>query len=78
MSLKSHRDPTKGLFVMIQQEYDDELVIFSYLAEVNQVVAAILHILPSLLEGSLGMNVSHYLFLLYNRNRGVSVGQYIG
>ena len=50
---------------MIQQEYDNELVIFSYMAEVNQVIAAILHILPLLLEGSLGMNVSHYFCSSY-------------
>ena len=58
MSLKSHRDPTKGLFVMAQQEYDDEPVTFSYMAKVNQEVAAILSILSLLLEGRLGMNVS--------------------
>ena len=49
MSIKSHRDPAKGLFVMVQQEYDDEPVTFSYMAEVNQEVAAILPILPLLL-----------------------------
>ena len=60
MSLKSHSDPAKGLFVMVQQEYDDEPVTFSYMAEVSQEVAAILPILPLLLEGRLGMNVSQY------------------
>ena len=60
MSLKSRRDPTKGLLVMVQHEYDDESVTFSYMAEVNQEVAAILPILPLLLEGRLGMNVSQY------------------
>ena len=42
MSLKSHRGPIKRLFLMIQQEYDDKPVVFSYMAEVNQEVAAIL------------------------------------
>ena len=60
MSLKSHSDPTKGLFVVIQQEYDDETVTFLYITEVNQEVLAILPILPLLLEGRLGMNVSQY------------------
>ena len=60
MSLKPHRDPTKGLFVMVQQKYDDESVTFSYLEEVNQEVAVILPILILLLEGRLGMNVSQY------------------
>ena len=53
MSLKSHRDPTKGLFVIVQQKYNDELVTFSYMKEVNQKVAAILPIFPLLLEGRL-------------------------
>ena len=35
LSLKSHHDPIKGLFVMIQHEYDDELVTCSYMAEVT-------------------------------------------
>ena len=60
MSLKSHRDPTKGLFVMVQQKYDDEPVPFSYMTEVNQEVATILPILPLLLEGRLGMHFSQY------------------
>ena len=60
MSLKSQRDSTKGLFVMAQQEYDDGPVIFSYMAEVNQEVAAILPILLLLLEGSLGISISQY------------------
>ena len=60
MSLKSHRDPTKGLFVMVQQEYDNEPVTFSYMAEVNQEVTTLLHILPLLHEGRLGVNVSQY------------------
>ena len=58
MSLKPHRDPTKDLYVMVQQNYDDEPVTFSYMTEVNQEVAAILPILSLLLEGQLGMNVS--------------------
>ena len=60
MSLKSHRDPTKGLFVIVQQKYNDELVTFSYMKEVNQKVAAILPIFPLLLEGRLWMNISQY------------------
>ena len=36
MSLKSYRDHTKGLFVMVQQEYDDELVTLSYMVEVTK------------------------------------------
>ena len=60
MSLLSHKDPTRKLFVMIQQTYDDEPVTFSYMAESSQEVASILPILPLLLEGRLGMNVSQY------------------
>ena len=45
---------------MVQQEYDDEPVTLSYMAEVNQEVATILPILLLLLEGRLGMNVSQY------------------
>ena len=58
MSLKSHCDPTKGIFVMVHHEYDDEPINFSYMVEANQEVAAILPILPLLLEERLGMNVS--------------------
>ena len=46
MSLKYHRDPTKGHFVMVPQEYDDEPVTCSYMARVNLEVAAILTIFP--------------------------------
>ena len=60
MSLKSYKDPTKGLFVMVQQQYDDEPVTFSYMAEVSQEVADILPILPLLLAGRLGLTVSRY------------------
>ena len=28
MSLKSHIDPTKGIFVLVQQEYDDNQLYF--------------------------------------------------
>ena len=63
-SLKSHRDQ-KRLFVMVQQEYDDEPVAFSYMTEVNQEVAAILHILLLLLEGRLGMNFPQYFHFSY-------------
>ena len=65
-SLKSYKDSTKGLFVMVQQQYDDELVMFSYMAEVSQEVAAILPILQLLLEERLGMNVSRYFRLSYS------------
>ena len=60
MSLLSYKDPTRKLFVMVQQTYDDEPVTFSYMAESSQEVASILPILPLLLEGRLGMNVSQY------------------
>ena len=60
MSLKSYKDPTKGLFVMVQQQYDDEPVTFSYMAEVSQEVAGILPILPLLLAGRLGLTVSRH------------------
>ena len=50
MSLKSHRDPTKGLFVMVQQKYDDEPVPFSYMTEVNQEVATIYLSFPYFLK----------------------------
>ena len=53
MSLKSYRDPTKGFSVIVQQEYDDESVKMSYMAEVNQKVAAFLSIFPFILEGRL-------------------------
>ena len=65
MSLKSHIDPTKGIFVLVQQEYDDEPVIFLYMKEVNQEVVVISHILPLLLEGRLGMNFSQYFYSSY-------------
>ena len=65
MSLKSHCDPTKGLFVMVQQEYYDEPVNFSYMAEVNQEVVAILPLLPLLLERRLEMNFSQYFRYYY-------------
>ena len=65
MSLKSHCDPTNGLFVMVQQEYDDEPVNFSYMAEVNQEVAAILPLLPLLLERRLEMNFSQHFRYFY-------------
>ena len=51
---------------MVQQQYDDELVMFSYMAEVSQEVAAILPILQLLLEERLGMNVSRYFRLSYS------------
>ena len=65
MSLKSHNDQTKGLFVMVQQEYDDEPVTFSYMVEFKQEVAAILPILLFLLEGRSGINVSQYFHSSY-------------
>ena len=60
MSLLSHKDITKKLFIMVQQTYADEPVTFSYIAESSQEVASILPILPPILEGLLGMNVAHY------------------
>ena len=51
MSLKSHRDLTKEILVVIQQEYDDAPVTFSCMAEVDQEVAGMLPIFPLLLEG---------------------------
>ena len=42
MSLKLYKDPTKSLFVMAQQQYVDEPVTFSYMAEVSQEVVCIL------------------------------------
>ena len=32
MSSKSHKNLTKGIFVMVQQQYDDAPVTFSYMA----------------------------------------------
>ena len=55
MSLKFYKDLTKGLFVTIRQQYDDEPVTFSYMVEVSQDIAAILPTLPLLLEGRLVM-----------------------
>ena len=55
MSLKFYKDPTKGIFVMVQQQYDNEPVTFSYMVDVSQEVTAILPILLLLLEGRLGM-----------------------
>ena len=66
MSLKSYKDQTKGLFVMVQQQYNDEPVTFSYIIEVSQEVAAILPILPLLLKGRLGMKVSRYFRSSYS------------
>ena len=36
VSLKFHKDQTKGIFVITQQKYDDEPVTFSYIDEVIQ------------------------------------------
>ena len=66
MSLKSYKDPTKGLFVMVQQQSDDKSVTLSYMANITQEVAAILPILPLLLEGRLGMKVSRYFRSSYS------------
>ena len=65
MCLKSHRDPTKGLFVMIQHDYDDELVILLHMVEVSLEVAAISPILLLVLEGRLGINVSRFFHSSY-------------
>ena len=51
---------------MVQQQYDDEPVTFSYMAEVSQEVAGILPILPLLLEGRLGLTVSRYFRSSYS------------
>ena len=45
---------------MVQQWYDDALVTFSYMAEVDQEMATILPILPLLLKDRLGMKVTRY------------------
>ena len=66
MSLKSYKDQTKGLFVMVQQQYNDEPVTFSYIIEVSQEVVAILPILPLLPEGRLGMKVARYFRSSYS------------
>ena len=66
MSLKSYKDPMKGLFVMVQQQYDDVPVTFSYMVEVRQEVAAILPILPLLLKGRLCMKVARYFRSSYS------------
>ena len=50
---------------MVQQQYDNEPVTFSYMVEISQEVAAILPILPLLLEGRLEMNVSRYFRSFY-------------
>ena len=50
MSLESYKNPTKGLFVMVQQQDYDESVTCSYMAEVSQKVAGILPILQTLLS----------------------------
>ena len=60
ISLLSHKDPTRKLFFMVQQTYDDEPVLFSCMEKSSQEVASILPILSLLLEGWLGMNVAHY------------------
>ena len=57
MSLRSHRHPTKQLFMTIQQTYDDELFTVSYIVEVSQEEATILLVLSLLLKGRLGIKV---------------------
>ena len=44
MDLKSYKYPTKELFVMAKQKYDDDPVTFSYMAEVRHEMAAVLPI----------------------------------
>ena len=51
---------------MVQQQYDDEPVTLSYMAEVNQEIAAILPIFPLLLEGILGLTLSCYFRWYYS------------
>ena len=50
---------------MVQQCYDDEPTTFSYMAEFSQEVAAILPMLPLLLEGRLRMNINRYFHSSY-------------
>ena len=66
MSLKSYKDQTKGLFVMVQQQYDDEPLTFFYMTKVSQEVVAILSIRSLLLEGLLDMKVSRYFRSSYS------------
>jgi len=66
MSLKSYKDPTKGLFVMVQQQSDDKPVTLFYMAKITQELAAILPILPLLLKGRLGMKASRYFRSSYS------------
>ena len=78
-SLKSHRYSIKWPFVIVHQEYNDKPVICFYMAEVNHKVAAIFTN-PSLTPGRQTGHerLSLFPFLLYNRNRGILLGQYIG
>ena len=66
MSLKSDKISTKEIFVMVQQQYDDEHITFSYMVEVSQEVTAILSIFHLLLECRLGMKVSRYFRSSYS------------
>ena len=66
MSLKSYKDPTKGICVMVQQQYDDESITLSCMSKVNQEVACILPMLPLLLKGRLGLKVSRYFRSSYS------------
>ena len=60
MILKSHRDLTKGVLIIVQHYCDDEPVTLSYIAIVSQDIATILPILQLLLDDRLGRNVSRY------------------
>lgn len=66
MSLKSYKDPTKELFVMVKEKYHGEPVTFFYMVEISQKVAVILPNLLLLLEGRLGMTVSRYFLSSYS------------
>ena len=68
--MKTYKDPTKGIFVMVQQQYDDEPVTLSNMVEFSQEIAAILPIPPLLLKGRLGMKVSRYFRSSYSIRTG--------
>ena len=60
MSIRSYKDPTRRLFVIVQQKYDDEQVTFFYMVESIQELSSILPIFPIIFEIRLGMNVDRY------------------
>ena len=50
---------SKGFFMMVQQQYDDELIKLSYMYKVSQELTVILPILPLLLGDRLGIYSSY-------------------